>query len=270
MLAQLDSEYFPTNKADVLKVLQSSPIRRARPSLVKNFITALLKRLFLEEQSDYNASSKLKLSLNAVCTMHRGIYEARCAEIIPDIVSRVEHNSLIRATRHITALHCAWESLDHAQKFRITRYVNQIPMRHFGYMDEFLSFPPLKEAAATRVKFASLDDLDAAVLFFDVPCEIIDRAIEMYHNAKSFEVANRIANQISMYTSDFSDKKIRVLISKIQENTYTLDSSALPKMLERLRKKSSKNQMDFDDLLIEYGLGKHSVKSFKENDEVPF
>lgn len=270
VLKQLDSEYFPTNRADVLKAFQNTPIKRARPSLVKNLISVLLKQLFLEEQKDYTTSSKLTSSLSAVCAMHRDLYEARCAEILPDIVSRVEDNNLHHAVTNITRFPRAWSSLDHTQQTRLTNYVGKLPTEHFSIIDDILSFPDLKDEAARRVKFASLDDLEAVIPFFEAPCEIIDRYISLYHKSKNFDEANRIADQINIFVGDFSDDQIRTLLSKIQENDQILGSYGFPKLLGVLRKAASKYSMDFDELLREYGLENNFKDISNEIDEVPF
>lgn len=270
ILKQLDSKYFPTGRADVLKALQNTPIRRARPSLVRNLISVLLKKLILEEQKDYTTSSKLTSSLSAVCTMHRDLYEARCAEILPDFVSRVEDANLHHVVTKITRFPCAWKSLGHTQQARLTSYVKKLPTEHFSIIDDILSFPVLKEVAAKRVKFASLDDLEAVIPFFEVPCEVIDRSVDLYHKAKNFDEANRISDQINMFASDFSDEQVRTLLSKLQENDQVLGSYGFPKMLEMIRNTASKHSMDFDEILREYGLEDHCKDASNQLDEIPF
>jgi hypothetical protein len=270
ILKQLHSEYFPTSRKDVLKVFQNSPIRRARPSLVKNLISVLLKSLFLEEQKDYTTSSKLTSSLTAVCTMHRDLYEARCAEILPDIVSRVEDDNLHHVAKNITRFPRAWESLDHTQQGRLTSYVAKLPTEHFDIIDDILSFSPLKTVAVRRVKIASLNDLESVIPFFTIPNEIIDRSIELYHKAESFNEANKIAAQINLFASDFNDEQVRALLSKLRENDQVMGSFELPKMLEKICETASKHSMDFDELLREHGLEEHCKDTSNQDDKIPF
>lgn len=270
ILKQLDSEYFPTGSKDVLKAFQNSPIRRARPSLVKNLISVLLKKLFLEEQKDYTTSSKLTSSLKAVYTMHRALYQERCSEILPDIVSRVEDGNLHHVAINITRFPWAWESLDHTQQGRLTSYVAKLPTEHFDIIDYILPFSPLNNAAVKRVKFASLNDLKEVIPFIEIPTEIIDRSIELYHNAKSFDEANKIADQINLFASDFSDEQVRSLLSKLSENDQVLGSFELPKLLERIRETASKHSMDFDELLREHGLEEYCKETSNQDDAIPF
>lgn len=270
ILKQLDSKYFPTDRKDVLKAFQNSPIRRARPSLVRSLISVLLKKLFLEEQKDYTTSSKLTSSLNAVCTMHRDLYERRCAEILPDIVSRIEDDNLHHVAENITRFPCPWESLDHTQQVRLTSYVEKIPPEHFHIVEDILSFSPLTKAAERRVKSATLNDLASVIPFSTIPKEFIDRSIVLYHKAKSFDEANKIAAQINIYAGDFSDEQVRILLSKLQENDQVLGSFELPKVLNRIRETASKQSMDFDELLREHGLEKHCNDASDQYDEIPF
>lgn len=270
MLTQIRSKYFPSSQADVLKVFKNSPIRRARPSLVRNLISVLLKDLFLEEEKDYTTSSKLTSSLSAIYTMHRTIYEQRCGEILSGIVSRVGDESLYHVVMNISRFPCAWESLDHTQQGRTSRYVTELPTKYFNVIDDSLSFPPLKKAAMRRLKHASIEDLDEVFPFFGVPKEIIDRAIEIYHNANSFDEANRISPIIVSFLSDFSDEQVRRLISKMASNRQIMESFQLPDMLAKIREAAYKKSLDIDEILREYNLAEFSESTSDKGNEIPF
>lgn len=269
IIKQLHSEYFPASRKDVLKAFQNSPIRRARPSLVNNIISVILKDLFLKEHKDYTTASKLAASLHAVHTMHRSIYEARCAEVLAGIVGRVEDENLHQVVDNISRFPHAWEALDYTQRDRIKRYVVKLPTEEFHVIDDILSFSPLIEAATIRVKRASIDDLDA-ILPFIAPKEIIDRSVELYHKAKSFDEANRIAKLIKSFAVDFTNEQIKALLSKLADNDQIKGSFEFPKVLNEIRKIASKRSLDFNDLLRDCGLEEHYGNTSDKDDEIPF
>lgn len=270
VLSQLSSEYFPSKNEDVLKALQNSPIRRARPSLVRNFIAVLIKNLFLDEQKDYTTSSKLAASLHAVCHMHRALYEESCAQILPEVVSRVTDEDLDHVTARLPKFPMAWECLGETQQRRMQEYVARLPSKDFSIIDEILSYSPLRNTALRRVRRASLKDLDSVFPFFAVPSEIIDRSIELYHDAKSFDDANKIAFQIKLFASDFSEEHIRMLLSKVSQNAQITGSFELPNLLESIRNTASAKSLDFDDLLREYGLPEHREGLSDGEGNIPF
>lgn len=270
VLSQLNSKYFPSSRPAVQKALQNSPICRARPSLVRSFIAVLLKDLFLGEPKDYTTESKLTASLHAVCKMHREVYEERCADILPDIVSRVSDGNLHHAVQKVQEFPNAWEFLGETQQSRLTQYIAILPTQHFSIIDDTLSFSPLKKVAEKRVNHASIEDLQAIIPFFTVPAEVIDRAIKLYHRAKNYDEANKIAFLLKSYSSDFSGEQIRTLLSKISDNAQITDSFELPNLLEEVRETASKKSLKLDDLLREYGLEEHCECVSDDEEEIPF
>lgn len=265
----IHSDYFPTSRDDVLKAFQNSPVRRARPSLVRNLISILLKDLFLKEQKDYSTSAKLTASLYAVHIMHRSLYEARCSEILSDIVMRVGDDNLHKVATEICRIPCAWQSLDFNQKDRLSRFIRKLPTEHFDIAEIILSFAPLKNEAIRRIKNATFEDLDS-ILPFSTPKEIVDRSIELYHESRSFDEANKIAVLVKYFASDFSGVQVRTLLAKLADNHQILGSFELPRMLEKIRETASKHSLDFDELLREYGLEEYCKGASEPDEEIPF
>lgn len=269
IISQLHSKYFPSGREEVLKAFHNSPIRRARPSLVKNFISVLVKELMLEEAKDYTHTTKLVESMHAVFKMHRKIYEERCAEILPDVMSRVSDGNLHQATTKIVRIPSAWESLGETQQSRLTAFVQRLPTQHFVYIDRFLDFSPLKDAAVRRVEHASIKDLDEIIPFI-TPVEIINRTIELYHRAKSFNEANRIAHHLKLFLGDLSFEQIDELLSKVTSNDEIIGSFEFPSLLDRIRDVAAVNGWGFDELLRKHELEDYCEPVSDGDAEIPF
>ncbi|WP_138465362.1 hypothetical protein [Poseidonocella sp. HB161398] len=253
VLSQIQSEYFPSSRTDILRTFQNGPIRRARPSLVRALISVLLKDLFLKENETHDQMVKLVASLNSINTMHRTVYSDRSAEILPAIVSRVSDKDLHRVAYRISKLSDGWDFLEVMQKSRIQRYVEKIPTDQFVMIPSLLSFPPLNASATNRVKFAAIDDIEE-IFPFSVPEEIIDRTIKLYHSSRNYHQANRIARTLQVFSLSFGADHVDLLLSTAKENDQVTESFEFPNLLLEIKKNKSQGLRDLDHLLRENGL----------------
>lgn len=253
VLEQINSKYFPTNKEGIQKALLNSPIRRARPSLVRNLISVLLKDLLLAPEADYTMVSKLTGSLSVVFEMHKIIYEERCAEVLSEISARITDNNLYRLVECVWRFPLGWDALGGAQQDRLKNYVQKLPRDRFDTIEYVIDFLPLKDFAAQRIQYATLEDLDSG-LFFTAPPEIIDRYIVLYHESGSFDKANKVAQGIKSHSFDFSPEQVTQLISVISANAQIMGSFEMPRVLEKFKKTAQRHGIDFDELLRAHGL----------------
>jgi len=269
ILKQIRSDYFPTRPREVLNAFQNSPIRRARRSLVNNLISVIIKDLLLEDLKDYTTASKLTSSLHALHTLHRNIYETRCSEILSRIIGRVDDEKLYHVVDNISRFPYAWESLDYTQRERLKAYVLALPTADFSLVDDVLSFSPLRDEAVKRVKRASIDDLET-VFVFVMPKEVIDRCIELYHESRRFDEANRVAKIIKTFALDFSKEQIQTLLSRLAANDQIKGSFEFPKVLEKIRAVASNRSVSFDELLRDSGLEEYCEDTSEGRNEIPF
>lgn len=70
--SEVESEYFPTDIKKAVVAFESSPLNKARDSLVRNFTVVLLKKL-INDSKDYKEIYRLSTALNAVGVIHRDI-----------------------------------------------------------------------------------------------------------------------------------------------------------------------------------------------------
>jgi hypothetical protein len=270
LISQVWSKYFPTDAQSVLKALQNSPIRRARPALLRNFIVVLVKNLFLEKHEDYSRPIKITESLRAVSEMHRKVYEERLGEALPEVVSRVVDEDLHRVAGSIQRLPNAWEALGEAQRDRLTRYVRMLPTEHFDLVESILEYGPLATAAETRVGHANIADFKNLFPFLPFSAPLISRITSLYHSADSFDEANAIAIELRYFIEGFDESQFRTLLSGIQNNNQIKGSFELPVILSLFRKRNRKISTNFENLISEYGLEKYCPPEKNEDDVIPF
>lgn len=266
---QMQSEYFPTDKAKVLETLQSGPLFRGRPSLIRNFISFQIKALIIGGKLPFNTFTKVTESLNAVAAMHPEVYQEYCSEILPQVFDRATDDSFPQVTRGICKLEHGWEFLNDVQHHKLENYVSRLPTDQFDMVDEYLWFSPLQKAAKTRIRYATIEDFQAA-LFFDIPDEASSRIIELYHRSTSYDEANEVARTIRIYVFEFKDDQVSLFLSKCSQNAQIVGSYEFPKLLERFRERAERKGEDFDKILRDAELSQFCIDSSDDGDEVPF
>lgn len=269
VIDQLQSEYFPTDKAKVLKTLETGPLFRGRPSLIRNFITYQVKAFILDEKLPYFTFKKVTESLNAVAAMHPEIYLEHCSEVLPQVFDRATDDGFPQVAKGICELDHGWEFLNDVQHLKLENYVKKIPTNQFDMVDEYLRFAPLQEAAKRRFQCATVEDFQTTV-FFDIPDEAIIRMFELYHRASSYDVANDLAKVMLIYVGELSGEQVVLFLSKCSTNSQIVGSYEFPKLLERFREKSDRKNEDFDKLLRDADLSEFCTDGSDDSEEIPF
>lgn len=73
LTSEVESEYFPTDVKKAVVAFESSPLNKARDSLIRNFTIVLLKKL-INDAKDYKEIYRISTALNAIEVIHRKLY----------------------------------------------------------------------------------------------------------------------------------------------------------------------------------------------------
>jgi hypothetical protein len=254
-MRDVTSEYFPTKADDAKASLEVGPLRKARDSLVRNFVIVLLKSYLFEakKSKDKRFRARVAAALKATGSLHRHQFDLALRDKLSDIARNVQDGDLYDLVRLVSVLPSAWECLTGDITQKLNNFVRELPAKSFDDLDLILTIPGLKHSAELRIKTATVDDLCDSFFFGLVP-QIADRFVQLYLRAPSFDIANRLAKEMIGYADDFSTEQISELIHRVQANPQVTGSFQLGPLINTLRdqKAAPKN---FDELLEANGLG---------------
>lgn len=246
--SEVDSEYFPTDVNKAVVAFRSSPLNKARNSLIRNFTIVLLKKL-INNAKDYKEISRIVTALNAIGVIHNEHYSNTLKENLSSLVRSVEAEKLYRVTSLISRVKDSWSYFDTDVKQKFESYVESLPKDKFNDIDIFLSIDGLKKSAENRLRFATRQELNAA-WFFDIPEQVSNRIIELYTQSNSFEQANSFASTVSMYAGDYNKEQIQIIIKACGENNQIEGSRELGTVINALRKNKNVSDDELNDWLL--------------------
>lgn len=198
MLQQtVDSDYFPLIVGEAEQVLKATPLPRAKRNLVREFILGALVSLMREVLSERKMFQRLAAVLVAQ-RLHLEIAKSVMEEKFDDAVFKTPDNSLVRVL-WLLASHPDLQSfLKEATWVKIENYARVMPAEDFAAVLNSLAIPRLHEFGTLRLKTFTRTELSAAVarLRGKPDDAFIDRCIEVYAGATSFDSANTIAKEI--------------------------------------------------------------------------
>lgn len=255
---EVASEYFPTKPAESQAYLMAGPLRRARESLVRNFVVILLKEYLLEAKNanDFKYKPRIISALKATRIIHPEYFEGAMKEKLSDIARRVADGELMSLARLLRAYPGAWGYLDDDIAQKLKNYVKDLPADEIDELDVLLAVEPLKESAEQRIRKISIKEL-ADTLFFGIPEQLGDHLISMYLKSPSFDFANRLGKEIIQYADDFSGDQVRRVLTNAGENGQVTGSFELRAVLNAFRKYKKVPPREFESLLAAHGLGEY-------------
>ncbi|AUC87027.1 hypothetical protein CW735_01485 [Alteromonas sp. MB-3u-76] len=261
--SEVESEYFPTDIKKAVVAFESSPLNKARDSLVRNFTVVLLKKL-INDPKDYKEIYRLSTALNAVGVIHRDIYRNTLSEKLSHILRALEAEKLDRIIPLISYVEDSWHHLQADVRQKFQSYVENLPKDKLENIDVFLSIKDLKSFAEKRLRRATRAELDEP-LFFIVPSQVSDRIIELYSESRRYEQANNFASTVIRYAGDYSKEQIQKLIIACGENDQIENSFEIGSVINALRKNETVTDEKIDEWLQEADLNKFTKVKDDDN-----
>jgi len=259
LVKEIDSEYFPESKDKAKISLASSPLRKPRESLVRNFVAVLIKKL-LKEDGQWKYKRRVAAALNATLELHPQGYGAAFSEKLSPLLRFLEDSELKRIVDFFRLTTDTWQYVDGDVRQRLENFVSALPSELIEDIDFFLAFAPLRKQALSRISTATRAELKDAI-FFDLPSEVADRFISIYLESPNYDHANEWAKHLELYASDFNENQILRIVTNAAKNDQILHSFELGSLLNILRSRKKISEENFDSLLKANGLSKYAPAS---------
>lgn len=252
LIKEVASDYFPTTAEAANEYLSTGPLRKARDSLVRNFIIHLLK-YFILENSDYQYKRRISASLQAIAALHPIPYTLTLTEKLSPILRQIEDSALFSTLNFFTRVPDCWQFLDDDLRQKLINYVSDMPTDHFEHIESALEISELKNSAEARIKKATKNEI-SSLLYLDPPVQISDRFIDIYLDSTSFQEANSWAEKMMSYSSDFTEDQVRRILNNISKNNQLLESRKIGPLIKILRNQKILLINEFENLLRNNGL----------------
>ncbi len=252
IILEIESNFFPSSKKDVLSVIRNSPLSKPRYSLLRNFIVVLIKNT-LKEGYETRVKTKIYLVLEAIKELHQESYDDILGKDLSRIISTVSDDNLNFAVILLMNVDDSWEYLEESVKLKLNNFVQELPTRHIDYLEDFIDYAPVAVAAKERLDRATMTELVSTVPFA-MHHKIIDRMIEIYGNSHNFESANNWVNKAIRHIIDFSPKHVEKIIEVASTNSQIFDSNEYPRLIRAIRSKKIVSEHDLNIWLKKFDM----------------
>ena len=198
MLRQtVDSDYFPIIIAETEQILKATPLLRAKRNLVREFVLSAFISLMREALPERKMLQRLAAAQVAQ-RLHPEITRSLLEEKFDEAVFKTPDDSLVRVLWLLAAHPDLQSLLKEATWVKVENYARAMPAAEFDAVLYSLAIPRLRQFGITRIKEASKSELSAAVarLRGKPDDTFIDRCIEIYADAMSFDSANSMAKEM--------------------------------------------------------------------------
>lgn len=260
LCVELDSNFFPTKRKDLVVFLRAGPLARPRESLLRNYLSILLKRLLKDADVTFERKSKTANALFAIAEMHPEPWKRHVRDLLAEQIPALQDDAqLAKAADFIGTTSGAelWEYVGEAGRVRLTTFVENLPADFMEGLADLLKAEalPLYAAALLRAKRAT-----AAELFdtpwFDTPTPVIDRLLLLYQNVHSFASANEFAGRLrfSLIDSEQPQKHFDRLVQIAVNNDQVRRSNQFPILLKEFVDHKSINSEYVTQALRDSGL----------------
>jgi hypothetical protein len=255
---EIESDYFPTVTRNARVFFASGPLRRPRESLVRNLVLILAK-ILLNEKPEWKRRMRIAAALGAVNLLHPEPFGRTLRERLSIMFRGLEDGDLNFAIKFLNDISDCWQHLDADVRQRLENYVRDLPTDDFIHVDTLLKYPPLMKQAATRIKYATKQELIESIFFDSMPKEIADRYITLYLDSRTFDDANNWAKHVSQQTAEFNVDHVRRLLTDASKNKQVRDSFQIGPLINSLRNAEKLPLDEFEKMLTENGLGEFTL-----------
>jgi hypothetical protein len=189
--------------------------------------------------------------LEATRQLHPQFFAETVREKLGHILQGVQNNDFGLVIKILVYVPHAFESLPKDSQGRIEQYVLNLP--DLNYLPELLDFSGLESQARSRLKSASIDELNKCVYFF-LHDLIAEKYIENYLDSKTFAQANVRSGRLKAYASDFSAAQQRRILAGIDTNEQLRGSFEAGPLISKLRETNKIETDEFDAILKSFKL----------------
>jgi len=257
---ELDSNFFPAKRKDMVVFLRAGPLAKPRESLIRNYLSILLKRLLKEVGADFERRLRATNALFAVAELHPEPWKRLVRELLGNVIPTLQDDArLAKTVSFLGAKRGAelWAYVGVADRLRLMTFVENLPTHFLDDIDDLLKEEtlPLYASALSRVRHATAEEL-LNQMWFDTPAPVIDRLIVLYRTVNSFSEANEFAKRLRYPLMDSvqPEKHLSQMIQVAVKNNQVRHSNQYPVLLQEFADNKSIERERVKQLLRDAGI----------------
>jgi len=260
LVSELDSNFFPSKNNDVLTFLKAGSLAKPRESLLRSYLSILIKRIMKDELVSSETHNRASNALFALSEMHPEQWKRLIRELLATLIPNLnDDDQLTRTVKFIGHGEGVglWNFVAEADRLRLRTFVENLPVDSFDSVEYLLARKelPFYESSLKRVGRASADDVFGG-LWFDTPEVVIDRMLEIYEGAASFAYANDLAKKLrfGIYDSSNSTERLICLARIAAKNDQVKYSNQFPILIKEFIQKKMQDKERAKQILQEFDL----------------
>jgi hypothetical protein len=257
---ELDSNFFPAKRSDVVVFLSAGPLAKPRESLLRSYLSILLKLLLKELEVSFDRRLRAANALFAVAEIHPEPWKRLIRELLANLIPTLQDNArLSKAVDFVGATRGAelWSYIEASDRLRLTTFVENFPSEFMEDIDDLVKSEglPLYRAALSRLRAASAEELFAP-MWFDTPAPVIERLITHYQYVRSFADANEFARKLRFPLMDSEEPKqhLSQLLQVAVKNDQVRHSNQFPVLLKEFVQQKEVESDHVEQALRDAGL----------------
>lgn len=258
--SELDSNFFPVKPADAIVFLRAGPLAKPRESLLRNYISILLKRLLKQTNLDWERRRRTRTAFFAVAEIHPEPRKRILRELLSTIIpTLLDDDQLAIAADFIGSKRGAevWIYLSEADRLRLTTFVENLPAEHLDSLEDFLKERglPFFDSALSRIKHASHSEIFDTP-WFGTPQAVINRMLDFYRHCHSYSQANEFGKNLrfALADSETPTEHLARLAEAGAKNDQVRHSNQFPVLVKELIKEKFKDKAVAIRMLHDAGL----------------
>jgi hypothetical protein len=254
LIRTVESTYFPImSEKKALAILEKSPLKRARTSLVRNFTLVLLKGLLKEDDS--TAKWRRQAAFLCVRVLHPTVWLKTVEQhLTPLVRAQTSESELLRAAKVLYLHSEVGAALEDDQIIRLSEFVSRLPAGEILSLPEFLEDGPFKVAAKSRAGRLTLNEVVEIVDFgswLGLPVDVCQRMAEEYVRSVNFDTANDWGKQVQAAAASFTAEQLKTILQGVLANDQIRGSFQLRHVISAIGKTETSKVADVAALLAQ-------------------
>lgn len=216
----ITSEYFRKDEAEVRNRLEASPLKNARDGLVRAFIDETTFGVATKASPYYTKAAAVK-SAEALVAMRPGVAFPRMCANVAKLLQEADKVAVKYGALMALRSPDVGNTLADASKPALKSFItNPSGMSKAVALDRGLKIEWLKPHIIDEIGKLNSDEIKKAKL---TPApEIVDRAVSILVEVKSFDAANKAADDLAAIVRCFTVAQIRAIFTAAQNGTADL------------------------------------------------
>ena len=130
-----------------------------------------------------------------------------------------------------------------------------------------VGIPALKNIVVERFNKLDLEKIYGIISLYGPRAEYVDKVIELYQGAGSFNSANFIGNNLVIPLIPFFNRhNIETIVRTVRENYQVGNSFDIHEVLGAIRASNKISTEEFDNILQQYGIRRNIVEGKEQYD----